>query len=228
MSNLGLPTALGTGLTAGMPDSDAIRLVLVDDHEVVRGGLRRVLEAQPGWSVEAEAGDIDRALRAVLGHKPDVLILDLNLGGVSSLEYIPALLERSPGMRVVVLTMQTEPGYARDALRAGASAYVLKEAAEDELVTAVKAAAEGRTYLNPRVGAMLAAEPAESETDGGLTRREREILRLLALGHTNGEIADQLFLSQRTIETHRASIQRKLDLSTRAELTRYAMKHKLL
>jgi two-component system response regulator NreC len=224
----GLPTVAVTGLTAGMPDTDTIRLVLVDDHEVVRGGLRRVLEAQPGWSVEAEAGDIDRALRAVLGHKPDVLVLDLNLGGVSSLEYIPELLERSPGMRIVVLTMQTEPGYARDALRAGASAYVLKEAAEDELVTAVRAAAEGRTYLNPRVGAMLAAEPVESESDRDLTRREAEILRLLALGHTNGEIADQLFLSQRTIETHRANVQRKLDLSTRAELTRYAMEHDLL
>ncbi len=211
-----------------MPELATIRLVLVDDHQVVRGGLRRVLEAQPGWSVEAEAGDIDHALRAVLGHKPDVLILDLNLGGVSSLEYIPELLERSPGMRIVVLTMQTEPGYARDALRAGASAYVLKEAAEDELVTAVTAAAEGRTYLNPRVGAMLATEPAESETDGGLTRREQEILRLLALGHTNAEIADQLFLSQRTIDSHRASLQQKLDVSTRAELTRYAMEHKLL
>ena len=211
-----------------MPELATIRLVLVDDHQVVRGGLRRVLEAQPGWSVEAEAGDMDHALRAVLGHKPDVLLLDLNLGGVSSLEYIPELLERSPGMRIVVLTMQTEPGYARDALRAGASAYVLKEAAEDELVTAVKAAAEGRTYLNPRVGAMLAAEPAESETEGGLTRREQEVLRLLALGHTNAEIADQLFLSQRTIDSHRASVQQKLDVSTRAELTRYAMEHKLL
>jgi two-component system response regulator NreC len=208
-------------------DTDTIRLVLVDDHEVVRSGLRRVLEAQPGWSVEAEAGDIDRALRAVLGHKPDVLILDLNLGGVSSLEYIPELLERSPGTRIVVLTMQTEPAYARDALRAGASAYVLKEAAEDELVTAVKAAAEGKTYLNPRVGAMIAAEPVESAADGDLSKREQEIVHLLALGHTNGEIAEQLFLSRRTIETHRANIQRKLDLSTRAELTRYAIDHKL-
>jgi two-component system response regulator NreC len=208
--------------------ADSIRLVLVDDHEVVRGGLRRVLEAQPGWSVEAEAGDIDRALRAVLGHKPDILVLDLNLGGVSSLEYIPQLLERSPATRIVVLTMQTEPAYARDALRAGASAYVLKESAEDELVTAVRAAAEGKTYLNPRVGAMIAVEPVASEADGDLTPREQEILRLLALGHTNGEIAEQLFLSRRTVETHRASIQRKLDLSTRAELTRYAIEHKLL
>jgi two-component system response regulator NreC len=211
-----------------MLEADNLRFVLVDDHEVVRSGLRRVLEAQPGWSVEAEAGDIDRALRAVLGHKPDILVLDLNLGGVSSLEYIPELLERSPATRIVVLTMQTEPAYARDALRAGASAYVLKESAEDELVTAVKAAAEGKTYLNPRVGAMIATEPVGSEADGELTPREQEILTLLALGHTNGEIADQLFLSRRTIETHRATIQRKLDLSTRAELTRYAIEHKLL
>jgi two-component system response regulator NreC len=211
-----------------MTDGDSIRLVLVDDHEVVRGGLRRVLEAQPGWIVEAEAGDMDRALRAVLGHKPDILILDLNLAGVSSLEYIPALLERSPATRIVVLTMQTEPAYARDALRAGASAYVLKESAEDELVTAVKAASEGKTYLNPRVGATLAAEPVTSEGDGELTPREEEILRLLALGYTNAEIAEQLFLSRRTVETHRASIQRKLDLSTRAELTHYAIEHKLL
>ena len=109
--------------------------------------------------MEAEAGDIDRALRAVLGHKPDILVLDLNLAGVSSLEYIPQLLERSPATRIVVLTMQTEPAYARDALRAGASAYVLKESAEDELVTAVKAAVDGKTYLNPRVGAMIAADP---------------------------------------------------------------------
>lgn len=187
-----------------------------------------MLEAQPGWTVEAEAGDIDRALRAVLGHKPDVLILDLNLGGISSLGYIPELLERSPGTRIVVLTMQTEPAYARDALRAGASAYVLKESAEDELVTAVRAAAAGKTYLTPRVGAMIAAEPVDTQTDRELTNREHEILRLLALGHTNAEIAEQVFLSRRTIETHRANIQRKLDLSTRAELTHYAMEHKLL
>ena len=211
-----------------MTAPDSIRLVLVDDHEVVRAGLRRVLEAQPGWSVEAEAGDIDHALRAVLGHKPDILVLDLNLQGVSSLEQIPELLGRSPATRIVVLTMQTEPAYARDALRAGASAYVLKESAEDELVTAVKAAAKGDTYLTPRVGAMIAAEPVGSDLDQDLTSREQQILRLLALGHTNGEIAEQLFLSQRTIETHRANIQRKLDLSTRAELTGYAIEHNLL
>ena len=209
-------------------ETKPIRLVLVDDHEVVRGGLRRVLEAQPGWSVEAEVGDIERALRATLGHKPDVLILDLNLAGVSSLEYIPELLERSPATRIVVLTMQTEPAYARDALRAGASAYVLKEAAEEELVTAVRAAAEGRTYLTPRVGAMIAAAPEAGEADDELTGREQEVLRLLARGHTNAEIGELLFLSRRTIESHRGNIQRKLDLTTRAELTNYALEHKLL
>ena len=215
-------------MTATETATTPIRLVLVDDHEIVRGGLRLVLEGQPGWTVEAEAGDIDRALRAVLGHKPDVLVLDLNLAGVSSLAYIPQFLERSPGTRIVVLTMQTEPAYARDALVAGASAYVLKEAAEEELVSAVIAAVEGRTYLNPAVGAMLAAAMANEGNDRELTEREEEILTLLALGHTNGEIADQLFLSRRTIETHRANIQRKLDLSTRAELTRYALEHHLL
>jgi two-component system response regulator NreC len=211
-----------------MAVGDPVRLVLVDDHEVVRAGLRRVLEAQPNWTVEAEAGDIDRARRAVLGHKPDVLVLDLNLAGVSSLEHIPALLERSPSTRIVVLTMQTEPAYARECLRAGASAYVLKESAEDELVTAIQAAADGEIYLTPRVGAMMAAEPESPDADGALTQRESEILRCLALGHTNAEVADLIFLSRRTVETHRANIQRKLDMTTRAELTRYAIEHKLL
>jgi two-component system response regulator NreC len=187
-----------------------------------------LLDAETGLQVVAEAGDVDGALRAVLGHKPDVLVLDLNLGGVSSIEYIPEFLERSPATRIVVLTMQTEPAYAREAIRAGASGYVLKESAEAELVVAIEAAAKGEIYLTPRVGAMIAAEPISSETDGDLTTREEEILRLLALGHTNNEIADQVFLSRRTVETHRANIQRKLDLSTRAELTRYAIEHKLL
>jgi two-component system, NarL family, response regulator NreC len=208
--------------------SDPLRIVLVDDHAVVRSGLRRVLEEHEGWTVEAEAADLDRALRATLGYKPDILVLDINLGEQSSLESIPDFLERSPQTKIVVLTMQTDPGFARDALRAGASAYVLKEAAEEDLVAAVEAAAEGRTYLTPRVGALLARAPAPDEREGDLTEREEQVMRLLALGHTNAEIADQLFLSRRTVETHRANIQRKLDLATRAELTRYALEHGLL
>jgi two-component system, NarL family, response regulator NreC len=205
-----------------------LRLVLVDDHAVVRAGLRHVLEAEPGWTVEAEAGTLDRALRAVLGYKPDVLVLDLNLDGESALEAIPELLARSPDTKIVILTMQGEPGYARDALRAGASGYALKEAAEAELVNAVAMAAAGETYLNPHIGACLAAGEEEPSDEDGLTEREHEVLRLLALGHTNAEIAHLLFLSRRTVESHRANLQRKLGLSTRAELTRHVIEHGLL
>ena len=211
-----------------MTTTEPLRLVLVDDHAVVRAGLRRVLEAQDGWTVEAEAADLPRALRAVLGHKPDVLVLDLNLGTESSLGSIGDFLARSPLTRIVVLTMESDPAIAREALQAGASAYVLKESAEEELVRAVDAAASGHTFLTPQVGALIAAgEPGRSD-HRVLSAREEEVLRLLALGHTNAEIADLLFLSRRTVETHRANIQRKLDLSTRAELTHHALEQGLL
>src|SRR5204863_4869522 len=130
-----------------MAEQDAITLVLADDHSVVRSGLRLLLEAEGGFSVLGEAGDVDGAVRAVLGHKPDVLVLDLNMpGSQSSLEAIPRFGEVSPGTRVVVLTMQEDPQFAREALRAGAVGYVLKEAADAELVEAVRRAAAGETY----------------------------------------------------------------------------------
>ena len=143
-----------------MTSPEPLRLLLVDDHNVVRAGLRRVLEAQDDWTVVAEAADLDRALRATLGHKPDVVILDLNLRGTSSLEAIPDFLAPSPRSRIVVLTMQAEPAFARAALRDGASAYVLKEAAEDELVTAVRSAVAGHTYLTPQMGVLVATTRA--------------------------------------------------------------------
>jgi two-component system response regulator NreC len=207
-----------------------ITIVLADDHAVVRSGLRMVLEREPGFEVVSEAGDADAALRTVLGHKPSVLVLDLNMPGtLSSLDAIPRVAEVSPDTRVVVLTMQEDPEFARRSLRAGAAAYVLKEAADDELVDAVRSVASGGTYLNPRLGAMLAAAPPErSGPPDDLTERELEVLRLIALGHTNAEIAQSLFLSVRTVETHRAHIQRKLSRSTRAELVRYALDHGLV
>jgi two-component system, NarL family, response regulator NreC len=207
-----------------------ITIVLADDHAVVRSGLRMVLEREPGFEVVSEAGDADAALRTVLGHKPSVLVLDLNMPGtLSSLDAIPRVAEVSPDTRVVVLTMQEDPEFARRSLRAGAAAYVLKEAADDELVDAVRSVAAGGTYLNPRLGAMLAAAPPEpSGPPDDLTERELEVLRLIALGHTNAEIAQSLFLSVRTVETHRAHIQRKLSRSTRAELVRYALDHGLV
>ena len=212
-----------------MGDADEITVVLADDHAVVRSGLRLLLE-QAGLHVLAEAGDAESALRSVLGHKPTVLILDLNMPGEpTSLEAIPRVTDVSPGTRVVVLTMQEDPVFAREALRAGAMGYVLKEAADSELVEAVRRAAVGETYLNPRLGAALATAPLG--TDGppdDLTEREAEVLRLVALGHTNAEIAEQLFLSVRTVESHRARIGQKLRLSTRAELVRYALDRGLL
>jgi two-component system response regulator NreC len=208
--------------------STPIRVVLADDHAVVRSGLKLLL-AQAGMEIAAEAGDVETAMRYVLGHKPDVLVLDLNMPGEPSLPAIPKLLEQSPGTRIVVLTMQQEPQFAREALAAGATAYVLKEAADEELVQAIHAACEGRVYVNPSLGARLATEPAgTSGPPGGLSEREVDILKLIALGHTNAEIAAQLYLSVRTVETHRAHIQHKLGRTTRAELVRYALDHGLV
>jgi len=203
-----------------------IRLVIADDHAVVRTGLKLLLDAEEGFTVVAEAGEIDTTKRMVAAHRPDVLVLDLNMPGPPSLPAIPELAERTA---VVVLTMQNDPAFARQALQSGALAYVLKEAADAELVGAVRAAADGRTYLNPQLGARMAAAPPPPEgPPDDLTERELEILRLIALGHTNAEIGGRLYLSVRTIESHRAHIQQKTRRSSRAELVRYALDHGLL
>ena len=207
--------------------SATIRLVLADDHAVVRSGLRMLLDSESDFEVVAEASDIESAKRYVRGHHPRVLVLDLNMPGGSSLEAIPILRQESPDTQIVVLTMQQEPAFAREALGAGALGYVLKEAADDELVEAVRRAAVGETYLNPKLGARIASEPPPGPPDD-LSEREVDVLRLIALGHTNSEIAEQLFLSVRTVETHRSHIQQKLRLSTRAELVDYALKRKLI
>jgi two-component system response regulator NreC len=204
-----------------------IRVVIADDHAVVRRGLRQVLDAEEEFELVAEASDLDGARRYVRGHHPHVLVLDLNLPEGSSLEAIPQLRTEFPDTQIVVLTMQNEPAYARQALIAGALGYVLKEAAEEELVEAVRRAAAGDTYLNPRLGARVAAEPPPGLPDG-LSEREVEVLRMIALGHTNAEIGDHLYLSVRTVETHRAHIQQKLRLGTRSELVRYALDHGLV
>src|SRR3954471_13329204 len=168
-----------------------ITIVLADDHAVVRSGLRLLLDQAGGLHVVSEAGDAESALRTVLGHKPSVLVLDLNMPGeLTSLAATPKVAAASRGTPVVVLTMQAAPEFARQALRAGAAGYVLKEAADSELVEAVRRAAAGETYLNPRLGAALAAAPpADSAAPDDLSDREVEVLRLIALGHTNAEIA---------------------------------------
>jgi two-component system, NarL family, response regulator NreC len=210
--------------------SERVTIVLADDHAVVRSGLRMVLEREGDLEVVSEAGDAETALRMTLGHKPAVLVLDLNMpGALSSLDAIPRVRDVSAATRVVVLTMQEDPEFARRALRAGAAGYVLKESADHELVDAVRRAAAGDTYLNPRLGAMLAAAPPETVgPPDDLTEREVEVLRQIALGHTNAEIAERLYLSVRTVESHRAHIQQKLRRSSRAELVRYALDHGLV
>jgi two-component system response regulator NreC len=213
-----------------MPATDDITLVLADDHAVVRAGLRILLESETDMTVLSEAGDVDGAVRAVLGHKPDVCVLDLNMpGAATSLEAMPRFAEASPRTKIVVLTMQEDPQFARVALRAGALGYVLKEAADAELVEAIRRVARGGTYLHPRLGAALAAAPPEEAgPPGDLSPREAEVLRLIALGHTNTEVGEQLFLSVRTVESHRAHIQQKLRVSSRAELVHYALEHEML
>jgi two-component system, NarL family, response regulator NreC len=198
----------------------------VDDHAVVRTGLRRVLDAEPDFKTVAEAADADRAVFEAIEHRPDVVLLDVTMPGKSGIEGLPALLQAVPGARVLMLSMQDDPHYVREAFAAGASGYVLKDAVDTEVVSAVRAVAAGEQYVHPTLGARLVAAEAEerlrAETDP-LSEREREVLRLLALGHTNQEIARLLFISVRTAETHRAQIMRKLDLANRAELVRYAL-----
>lgn len=209
--------------------SDPITVVLADDHAVVRAGLRFLLDAEDEIDVVGEAGDFPRAISVTEAMRPDVLVLDLGMPGGSGLETIATLVASVPETAIVVLTMQDDPAFARGALSRGARGYVLKEGADEELLDAIRAAARGETYLNPRLGARLATERPGPPPDGdALTGREVDVLRRIALGHTNAEIAEQLFLSVRTIETHRAHIQSKLNRTSRAALVGYALEHKLL
>jgi two-component system, NarL family, response regulator NreC len=219
------PTPVGSsqGGFARLGSSAPITVVLADDHQVVRSGLRVLLQSDGRFEVLGEAGSVAATIEAVLACRPRVLVLDLNMGGESSLDTIPRLRAEAPETQIVVLTMQEDPAFARAALRSGAVGYVLKDAADSELMDAVLLAADGRTYLNPQLGARIAAQPLESDTrPDSLSSREIEVLKLIALGHTNGEIASSLFLSVRTVESHRAHIQQKVGLTTRAELVGYA------
>jgi two-component system response regulator NreC len=209
----------------------SIRVVIVDDHAVVRSGLRLLLEAAGDIEVVAEAGTAEEGVRATRLEKPDVVLLDVVLPGRSGIEAAPDIRAAARSASVLVLSMQDDPHYVREAFASGASGYVLKEAVDMEVVQAVREVAAGRKYVHPALGARLAAaeaeEAAKAATDP-LSEREREVLRMLALGHTNQEIAKMLFISVRTAETHRAHIMQKLGLQTRAELVRYALTSGLL
>ncbi len=208
-----------------------IRVLVVDDHAVVRAGLRRVLDAEPDIETVGEAPNAERAVFEALETKPDVVLMDVVMPDKTGIEGMPALLQALPDVRVLMLSMQDDPHYVREAFEAGASGYVLKEAADTDVVDAVRAVAAGERYVHPALGARLVAAESEerkrTESDP-LSEREREVLRLLALGHTNQEIAALLYISVRTAETHRAHIMQKLGLSSRAELVRYALDHGLV
>ena len=208
-----------------------IRAVVVDDHAVVRSGIKLLLEREDDLEVVGEAGNGKDAIFAVRALNPDVILLDVVMPGESGIDVLPSLLKESPQTKVLVLSMQDDPSYVREAFATGPSGYVLKEAAGEEVVAAVREIASGGRYVHPALGARMVTAEAEAraaaEADP-LSEREREVLRLLALGHTNQEIAKMLYISVRTAETHRAHIMQKLRISTRAELVRYALAQGLL
>lgn len=206
-----------------------LSVVIADDHPVVRTGMRVLLSQDSSFEIVAESSTTVETLQAVTRHHPAVLVLDLTMAGQSSLPSIPDLLAASPSTRILILTMQEDLAFARAALRIGAAGYVLKEAAAEELVGAAHQVAKGNIYLGPSMGARLAiADLGPPGADATLTARELQILSLLALGHTNQEIARRLYLSVRTVETHRARVRDKLGTETRAELIAAARERGLL
>ena len=209
----------------------SIRVLVVDDHAVVRAGLALLVDSADDLEAVGEAGSARDAVFEARTTKPDVILLDVMMPDQSGIDVVPQLLKEHPETKVLVLSMQDDPRYVREAFEVGASGYVLKEAADTELVTAIREVAGGGRYVHPELGARLvAAETAERRRaeEDPLSDREREVLRLLALGHTNQEIAKELYISVRTAETHRAHIMQKLRFSSRAELVRYALAEGLL
>jgi two-component system, NarL family, response regulator NreC len=208
-----------------------IRVLVVDDHAVVRSGLRLLIDAEDDMETVGEAGTVRDAIFEARSTKPDLILMDVVMPGESGLEGLPKLRHEHPDVKVLVLSMQDDPRYLREAFAAGASGYVLKEAADTEVVTAIREVAAGGRYVHPELGARMIAAEAEAARqaeEDPLSDREREVLRLLALGFTNQEIAKKLFISVRTAETHRSHVMQKLRLASRAELVRYAMEHGLL
>jgi len=209
----------------------AVRVLIVDDHAVVRAGLAMLVDAEDDLQTVGEAGSAREAIFEARSSKPDVVLMDVMMPDQSGIEVLPQVLHEHPGTKVLILSMQDDPRYVREAFEAGASGYVLKEAADAEVVSAIREVAGGGRYVHPELGARLVAAESEERRraeEDPLSDREREVLRLLALGHTNQEIAKQLYISVRTAETHRAHIMQKLRLSSRAELVRYALGQGLL
>jgi two-component system response regulator NreC len=209
-------------------DPDPLSVLIVDDHAVVRRGVRALLEAQPEFLVVAEASDVSSALEAVQTHRPALVVLDIHMPGEPGLSAIARIKEISPSTRCLVLTMYDDPMFARHALEAGAAGYVLKEAAPLELIRALHAVAAGESYLHPSLGARLASSDEDGLALDRLSEREYDVLVRVVRGATNKQIAGELHLSVRTVETHRARMQDKLGVSGLLELVELARAHGLL
>jgi DNA-binding NarL/FixJ family response regulator len=208
------------------------RVILADDHTLVRSGIRRIVEAQPGFEVVGEAADGAEALALVRDTAPDVIVLDLNMPGTGGLDVLPALKAARPGLKVVVLTMHAGREYVARAMQGGADAYLLKDSAVQDLVAAVEAVAAGRSYFSPSIQALMAEllhgdTPAQARGTP-LTDREREVLRWLARGLSSKEVAQRLDISVRTVETHRANLMQKLGVKSVALLIQVAMREGII
>lgn len=211
--------------------SDPIRVALCDDHAVVRSGLARIVADEPGLEVVGQAGTADEAVAVARAERPDVFVMDIGLPGPSGIEATRRVVEVSPDTKTLVLTVHDDVAYLRKAFDAGARGYLVKDAADVELVLAIRQVAAGEEYVHARLGAALLSPVATRRVagpGGELSERELEVLRLVALGHTNAAIADDLFVSVRTVETHRAHVQQKLGIKARADLVSYAREHGLL
>lgn len=211
------------------------RILLADDHAVLRAGIRLLLNSQPDFDVVGEAASGIEALTLARQTQPDLILLDLSMPSLGGLDALPTLRQQAPSARILILTMHDDPQYLRQALKSGAAGYVLKKAADVELLSAMRAVLRGEVYVHPSMTRSLLDDliPKEESSDEldswkGLSDREQEVLRLVALGHTSAEIASRLNLSTKTVETYRARGMEKLGLSNRASLVRFAFRNKLI
>jgi len=213
-----------------------IGILIVDDHTILRAGLRMLINAQSDMEVLDEATDGNEALQKVRDTKPDIALMDITMPGISGIKAIEQIVQICPKTRVLVLTMHDDPAYLRSVLAAGGSGYVVKRSADSELLSAIRTVYRGRTFVDPTLGSSLVSDIFNKKTSGKqsgaleklLSKREREVLKLLAQGYTNQQVADKIFVSVKTVETYRSRLVEKLGLRNRADLIRYALEIGLL